>query len=186
MVTRAPRFNSLLAAILLTLGLLSPALAQDAPLDELYQELLEADESTHERIADRISAAWEKSGSATIDLLLRRGQDALDAGDFVQASEHFTAAIDHDPAFAGAYAGRAQAYFNLDMIGPALDDLREVLVLEPRHFDAMFGVGIILEGLERPQEAREVYQSILEIYPLDPDTTEALDRVNLQLEGQAI
>jgi tetratricopeptide (TPR) repeat protein len=186
MVTRAPTFNSVLPAILLTLGLLSPAAAQDAPLDELYQELLEADEATHARIADRISAAWEKSGSATIDLLLRRGADALEAGDFVQAVEHFTAAADHDPGFAGAYAGRAEAFFNLDMIGQALDDLREVLVLEPRHFDAMFGVGIIMEGLERPEDAREVYQSILEIYPLDPDTTEALERLNLQLEGQAI
>lgn len=186
MVIRAPRFNSVLPAILLTLGLFTPLAAQEADLDVLYQELLDADDATHARIADRISAAWDKSGSATIDLLLRRGEDALEAADFVQAVEHFTAAVDHDPAFAGAYAGRAQAFFNLDMIGQALDDLREVLVLEPRHFEAMFGVGIILEGLERPTEAREVYQAILDIYPLDPDTKEALERVNLQLEGQAI
>jgi len=186
MVMHAPRFNSVLSAILLTLGLFTPAMAQEGPLDDLYQDLLEADEATHERIADRIASAWEKSGSATIDLLLRRGEEALEEGEFVEAIEHFTAAVDHDPAFAGAYSGRSQAFFNLDMIGQALDDLRKVLVLEPRHFEAMFGIGIILEGLERPDEAREVYQAILEIYPLDSDTNDALERVNLQLEGQAI
>lgn len=186
MGTHAIRFNSVLAAILLTLGLFGPAQAQQATLDDLFADLAEADEATHERIANRISSRWEKSGSATIDLLLRRGTDAMDDGDYVQAVEHFTATIDHDPAFAAGYSGRAQAFFNLDMIGPALDDLRQVLVLEPRHFDAMFGVGIILEGLERPEDAREVYREVLEIYPLEPDTLTALERVNLQLEGQAL
>lgn len=180
------RFNSVLTAFVLTLGLLGPAQAQQASLDELYQELLEADEATHERIANRISAELEKSGSATIDLLMRRGEEAMEEGEFNEAVEHFTATVDHAPDFAAGYSGRAQAFFNLDMIGPALDDLRQVLVLEPRHFDAMFGVGIILEGLERPEDAREVYRAVLEIYPLDTDTLDALARVNLQLEGQAL
>lgn len=182
----AIRFNSVLSAFVLTLGLLGPAQAQQATLDDLFQELLEADEGSHERVANRISSRWEKSGSATIDLLLRRGTEAMDEGEFVEAVEHFTATIDHDPTFAAGYSGRAQAFFNLDQIGLALDDLRQVLVLEPRHFDAMFGVGIILEGLERPEDARDVYQAVLEIYPLEPDTLVALERVNLQLEGQAL
>jgi len=186
MGTRMNRFNSTVTAFLLGLTLSLPAYAQQTTLDELFQELLEADEATHERIANRIASRWEKSGSATIDLLLRRGEEALEAADFVQASEHYTAAIDHDPMFVAAYAGRAQAYFNLELVGPALDDLRQVIVLEPRHFNAMFGVGIILEGLERPEEAKEVYEAILEIYPLEQDTLDALARVDLQLEGQAL
>ncbi|SEV99301.1 Tetratricopeptide repeat-containing protein [Cognatiyoonia koreensis] len=180
------RFNSVVTAFLLGVTFSSSAFAQETSLDDLYQELLTADETNHERIADRILDRLDKSGSATIDLLLRRGEEALEQGDFVAAAEHYTATIDHAPEFSAAYSGRAQAYFNLEMIGPALDDLRAALVLEPRHFNAMFGVGIIMEGLERPEDAREVYRAILEIYPLEPDTLEALERVNLQLEGQAL
>lgn len=186
MGTQLIRFNSIVTAFVLGLAMSGPLVAQQTSLDDLFQELLEADEGSHQRVADRISAALDKSGSATLDLLVRRGHEAMDEADFVQAVEHFTASIDHDPDFVGGYSGRAQAFFNLDMIGPALDDLRQVLVLEPRHFDAMFGVGIILEGLERPDEAHDVYLAILDIYPLDPEATAALDRVKLQLEGQAL
>jgi tetratricopeptide (TPR) repeat protein len=121
-----------------------------------------------------------------MDLLLRRGEDALEAGDFEAAVEHFTALVDHAPDFAEGYHGRASAYYSLNLIGPALDDLRQVLVLEPRQFDAMLGVGVILESLDRPQQAMDAYQRILEIYPRDASALESVERLKLQLEGQVL
>lgn len=179
-------FKCIVTALVLTFTSIAPLAAQETGIDTLYQELLDADETTHARIAERISSAWEKSGSAAIDLLFRRGTDALEADEAGIAAEHLTAVIDHDPNFAEAYHARASAYHALGLIGPAIDDLREVLVLEPRHFDALFGVGIMLEELERPQEAQEVYHAILKIYPLSPDALEGLERLSLQLEGQAL
>ncbi|WP_339929791.1 tetratricopeptide repeat protein [Yoonia sp. 208BN28-4] len=155
-------------------------------LDDLFQELLEADEQTHSRIADRISGQWERSGSAAIDLLYRRGTDALEENEPGIAAEHLTAALDHDPTFAEGYHARASAYYALGMVGPALDDLRQTLVLEPRHFDAMFGFGVLLEELERYEDAAEVYRRIQEIYPLDPEAAAGLERISLQLEGQSL
>ncbi|WP_440227336.1 hypothetical protein, partial [Escherichia coli] len=90
-------------------------------------------------VETELSNLWSQSGSPAVDLLLRRGQDALEAGAPEVAVEHFTAAIDHAPAFAEGYAGRAAAYYLTGRVGPAIDDLRAALVLEPRHIAALQG-----------------------------------------------
>lgn len=182
----ADHFKRIVTALVLTLTSISPLAAQESGIDALYQELLEADEFTHTRIADQIISEWEKSGSPSIDLLFRRGTDALDQNEAGIAVEHLTAALDHDPAFAEGYHARASAYYSLGMVGPAIDDLRQVLVLNPRHFGAMFAVGILMEELDRSDEAKEVYQAILAIYPLNPEALAGLERLSLQLEGQAL
>jgi len=91
----------------------------------------------------QIAAIWENSGSPARDLLLQRGKDALEDGDAEAALDHFSALIDHAPDFAAGYNGRATAYFLLGLYGPSLNDLRQTLVLEPRHFGAMRGLAVI-------------------------------------------
>ncbi|MFT5066579.1 MAG: hypothetical protein ACI9TA_002205, partial [Reinekea sp.] len=59
-------------------------------------------------------------------------------------------------------------------------------VLNPRHFGAMRGVGVILEDLGRPKDALDVYRAILALNPGSIDIQEAADRLELELEGQAL
>lgn len=186
MGTRIHRFKCIVTAFLAALVLAGPAVAQQKTLDALYQELIDAGPEDHDRIAGQIIDRWETTGSAAMDLLLRRGQEALEAGDPQAAVEHLTALVDHAPDFAEGYHARASAYFQLDLIGPALDDLGHALALNPRHFDAMFGLGAVFEGLERPERALEAYREVLKLYPLDPEALEAVDRITLTIEGQAI
>ncbi|WP_458791000.1 tetratricopeptide repeat protein [Yoonia sp. MH D7] len=181
---RRPHFKYIVTALVMSLGAGMPVQAAD--LDDLYAELSQAAPEEQPRIADQIKTEWEKSGSASLDLLLRRGEDALEVGNVEAALDHFSALIDHAPDFSEAYNGRATAYFLLGMIGPALDDLRELLVQNPRHFAGMRGIGIILEDLGRPADALEVYRAVLEIYPDFQGVVETVDRLELELEGQAI
>ncbi|KAA9010238.1 tetratricopeptide repeat protein [Histidinibacterium aquaticum] len=168
-------------------GLLSAGLSLSAgaeTLDEMYQDLAAAEtEEEARRIEERIASEWAKSGSAAIDLLWQRGRDALEAGDPRTAAEHFTAAIDHAPDFAEAYHGRATAYFMQDLYGPALDDIRQTLVLNPRHFGAMRGLAIILEQIGDEETAMQVSREILEIHPYMADVAEALERLELRQDG---
>ena len=66
------------------------------------------------------------------------------------AIEHFTALVDHAPEFAEGYNARATAYFQNGQYGPSLEDIRQTLMLNPRHFGAMSGLALILEELGRP------------------------------------
>lgn len=180
------RIKHTVTALVLTFALTTPLVAQQTDLDALFQELIEADSETHARIADRIRARFEKSGSASMDLLFRRGAEAAEEGEYEIAIEHFSALIDHAPDFAEGYHSRASAFFSVGMMGLAIDDLRQTLVLNPRHFEAMFGIGIILEELGRDDDAVAAYEAIQEIYPLDPEAAQALERLDLQTGGQPI
>lgn len=181
-----PRIKRTVTAFAVTFLLVAPLAAQETDLDALFQELIEADETTHARVADRIIRRFEQSGSPSMDLLLRRGAEAAEEGEYGIAIEHFSALVDHAPDFAEGYHSRASAYFSAGLMGPAIDDLRQTLVLNPRHFEAMFGVGIILEELGRVDDAVLAYQAIQEIYPLDPDAAQALKRLESQTTGQRI
>lgn len=184
MGTQTHRYKYIVTALFMSVVGFSPASA--ATLDELFAELAQAEDDGYLRIERQIVGIWENSGSASMDLLLRRGKDALTAGDPDAALDHYSALIDHAPDFAEAYSGRATGYFLLGMMGPALDDLRQALVLNPRHFGAMRGVAVILEDLGRPVEALEVYTAILAINPADTDIQEAAARLELELEGLAL
>jgi len=186
MVIGLTPFKCAVAAFLLPLGFLTPAFAQTVELDALYLELKEADGASHSRISDRIRLEWQKSGSAALDLLFRRGVEAMEEGEPQEAIEHYTALIDHAPGFAEGYHARASAYFAVGLMGPAIDDLRQTLVLMPRHYEAMFGLGNVMEGLDRIQDALEVYNVILELYPLKKPTLDAVARLDEQLRGQSL
>ena len=181
---QAHRFKYIVTALCVTVAAWAPASADT--LDDLFADLAQADETTAPRIERQITAEWEKSGSASFDLLMRRGKEALADGDPEAALDHFSALVDHAPDFGAAYGGRSAAYYALGLTGPALDDLRQSLVLNPRNFDAMRGVAVILENLERPADALEVYQTILDLHPSQPEARAATARLKLQLEGQAI
>ncbi|WP_342585896.1 tetratricopeptide repeat protein [Loktanella sp. S4079] len=168
------------------MGISLPAFAQETTLDELFQELLEADEDTYARIENQLIGELDKSGSPAMDVLLRRGQDALRDGQPEAAAEHFSALVDHAPDFAGGYYGRATAYYLLGLTGPALDDVQQVLRIEPRHFQAIDGLAVIMEELSRPEDALELYQMILEIHPQSVETKASVERLQLHLEGQAL
>ena len=184
------QFKSIVASFWIGVWISTPLLAQTATesdrLDLLFEQLLEAEPDQSERIEGQIVTEWSKSGSAAMDLLLRRGEDALEDGAPEIAVEHFTALIDHAPDFAESYNGRASAYYQLGLYGPAIDDLRQVLVLEPRHFGAMSGVAFILEELGRPDDALEVWRKIEDIAPANIEVASMIERLQVQLSGEAL
>lgn len=186
MVMYTHPFKCTVTALFLAVGFSLPAYAQESRLDELYQQLLDADEQDYARIESQIMAQWERSGSAAMDLLLRRGKEALEEGQPDVAVEHFSALVDHAPDFAEGYYGRASSYYLLGLIGPALDDIQQTLRLNPRHFEAMRGLANIMQELEREEDALELYELILTINPNSDEAKLAVEYLTLQLEGQTL
>ncbi|WP_306121194.1 tetratricopeptide repeat protein [Roseovarius sp. MMSF_3359] len=160
------------------------AAADQARLDRLYAQLLQAEEAEAVKIGKEITLELSRSGSSAMDLLLKRGRDALEAGETEAAIEHLTALTDHAPEFAEGWHLRAVAYRQADLFGQAISDLERALALRPRNFEAIYGLGVILEELDRPQMAYEAYSRVLEIHPHFEDTSEVLDRLGQSLEGE--
>ena len=162
--------------------------AQDAPPDvrQLLSELARPDQTRWMRLERQILREWSRSGSAVVDLLFQRGQEALAGGRPEEAIGHFTAAIDHAPAFAEAWNARATAFFMANRLGPSLADVRQTLALNPDHFGALAGLGAILERLDMPDQARAAYAEAARLNPHRPSIRDALTRLDLARAGRAL
>ena len=178
--------NVILAAVLPFFLSCAAVNAQTEQLDGLFDKLLTADQAASERIEQDIWREWSKSGSAAMDLLLLRGRDALAIGDTGQAIEHLTALIDHAPDFAEGWNARATAYFQAGEYGPSIDDIAHVLTLNPRHFGALSGLGMIFEELGKPEKALEVYRAALAIHPHLGGVLESVERLEAASAGQEL
>lgn len=178
------------AAGLLALALLSgPAAAQEAGesgVDHLLGELADPEQEGAEQIENRIMQEWSKSGSAAMDLLLRRGRDAMEEDSWDAAIDHLSALTDHAPNFAEGWNARATAFFNTEEWGLALSDIRRALALNPRHFEAMTGLGIILSELGEESAALAVYRRLVEINPHREQVNDMLDRLERAEGGDVL
>ena len=177
-----PILNAAAAAFLWA----TAAQAQSDELDALFERLAQADAVEAEGLRGQIQGRWSQSGSAAMDLLLRRAEDAADEGDLDTAVAHYSALIDHAPDFAEGYHGRATALYAQGRIGQALEDIRRTLELNPRHYMAMTGLAVILQQMDRRAEALEVFRQVDQIAPHLDQVETAIGQLSVELDGTAL
>ena len=163
-----------------------PLAAQTEQETALLSDLAQADKAAALRIDRELQAIWSKSGSSAMDLLLRRGKEALEEGDIAAAIEHLTALTDHAPDFAEGWHWRAQAYYGADLYGPAVADLERALALNPRNYNAIFGLGAILEQFGDDARAFEAYSRVKAMHPFHEEVDSALDRLEKRVKGASL
>lgn len=157
-----------------------------ADLDRMFAQLADP-EGEGWRIAESdILREWSKSGSATMDLLLKRGEESLDRGDLDAAIGHLTALTDHAPGFAAGWQARATALAATGRLGPAAADLAQALALEPRHFTAMTQLGAMLEEMGDRGRALSAYRESLAIHPHQQEAIDGVERLERQQDGTDI
>ena len=180
-------FRTMLKSAATALALAAPpAMAQEHALDDLFVALKEAQGEAARAIEAKIVQEWSRSGSASMDLLLDRGRDAMEAEDWRAAIEHFSALLDHAPDFAEGWNARATAYYQAGRIGQSLSDIRRTLALNPRHFGALSGLAIILEQLGEDEGALMAWREVEKISPGRPDLQETIDRLERATEGETL
>ena len=184
MKARLPFHNHIVAALVAVFAWAAPVFADDAVLDKLFDELKSSDAQASERIEQEIWNEWSKSGSPAMDLLLERGRAAMATGDLPAAIEHLTALTDHAPDFAEGWNARATCYYQMGELGPAVQDIAHVLTLNPRHFGALSGLGMIFEELDQPEKALEVYKAALAIHPHMAGVLASVERLSAATAGQ--
>ncbi|MEO1548922.1 MAG: tetratricopeptide repeat protein [Pseudomonadota bacterium] len=184
------RLRKLLCATVVASSLCQPLAAQTVDedraeeLDTLFAQLALEDQLGWEQIEERIKRLWSKSGSASADYLLKRGRDALEAESYTEAVEHFTALTDHAPDFAEGWNGRATAFYLMEEYGLAVQDVLRTLMLNPRHFEALSGLGLMMERMERPDAALAAFVEARKLHPHHEIINDAIDRLERRV-GQS-
>ena len=161
---RAPAI--LAAALCLAAATVQPAWAADPALDRMFERLAAARGATEaQAIEGEIWEAWMLGGGPAATSLMRIGIGALASGNLPAALGVFDAIVKQHPDFAEGWNKRATVLFLMGALDAAVADCERVLGLEPRHFGALSGLGLIRMRQDRVDEAIAAFEKALALHP---------------------
>ena len=156
-------------------------------LDFLFGALKVApDDASAKAIEQRIWTLWSATRSDTAALLMSRVKTAIEQKDTDLAIHLLDAIVKIKPDYVEAWNRRATIYYLKKDYGRALADIREVLKLEPRHFGALSGLGLILQEIGDDKQALEVYRRALAVYPRLERIPDLVKSLQEKVEGRDI
>ncbi|MDQ6702781.1 MAG: tetratricopeptide repeat protein [Pseudomonadota bacterium] len=165
----------------------APEAMRKQMLDALFERLRNAGEpGDAQRIAASIERVWLQSDSDTANLLMQRATVSMQVRQYPLALSLFDKLVALEPDWAEAWNQRATTRFLTGDTDGAMADINQVMKLEPRHFGALAGMGMILQGAGLEKSALEIFKKALGIYPLDPDIQKLVEELTLEVEGQDI
>lgn len=177
----------------LTLGifLLFPASGladqSDARLDDLFVLLQSSDNAVELQEAElAIWAIWFDSGREDIDRLMEEGGSAVQSGNLQQAEALYSQVVEMAPQFSEGWNRRATVRYYQRNYEGSLDDIEITLRLEPRHFGATWGLGMI-RGLQRDYIAAiAAFERLLELKPNARDARARIELLKRELVKSAV
>ena len=177
----------MLLAVSLAGSMNSAADQRDPRLEELFVELAEAaDSATALTIEAAIWQMWLDGGDTKLNELMVQGIEAMSARRFRDAVGRFTELILAEPAFAEAWNKRATVYYLMNRHEDSVRDIERTLALEPRHFGAISGMGLIFLELGDEEGALDAFEKVLEIHPHARGAQFHVERLRERLQGKRI
>ena len=175
--------------LLLLLGLAVPAAADqsDPRLDRLFEQLYHApDPLAAQAVEHAIWEIWLTSEDEVVNALMGEGVAAMQRRDFPTALRSFDRMVEVAPDYAEGWNKRATLYYLIGAYEDSLDDIVRTLELEPRHFGALSGRGMILQDLGRSEEALTAFEAALDLNPQMPGARVSVEALRKLLEDSAI
>ena len=178
-----------LAASMLALAY-APANADqnDPKLDRLFAALqISLSNASAASLEREIWAIWTRyPDDRAINHQMNKAIKMMNAGRLDDADTMFSAIISREPAFAEAWNKRATVrFFRGDDAGSA-NDILQVIKLEPRHFGALSGLGMIKVRAGDFQGALQAYRAAQRINPFLPNVEVIIDKLGQRLKGRAL
>ena len=152
----------------------------DPRLNNLFKKLNETE--NQDEIRDLISDIWniwyEVDDPKVIEYF-EKGIQAMNLRNYPLAIRFFNNLIEEDPNFAEGWNKRATVHFMMGNFDQSMQDIIKTLELEPRHFGALDGMGLIFIHQGQFQQALDVYDKMLEIFPFSLKTMDKKERIQL-------
>lgn len=181
----------LVAHLLIGVALIFPATSfadqKDTRLDALFGILQNSESEPELQQAEAsIWQIWYESGQQEIDALMEEARLAVQTSDLARAESLYTEVIKMAPEFSEGWNRRATVrYYQQDFEG-SLDDIKQTLILEPRHFGAVWGLGMILGWKRDFSGAIIAFERLLEINPNARDARPRIEILKQELAKSAV
>lgn len=183
---RTFRFG-LIITLLLSGSLPAQADQNDPRLDDLFAELQTAsDDARLQQIENSIWAIWMQHDNEAVQRLMQLGTERMNRRQYSEALLVFSQLVESFPDFAEAWNKRATLYYLMGDLERSLADIAHTLALEPRHFGALSGQGLIFVERQELQAAKESFEQLLEVHPHSPAARANLERVLADIRRNVI
>ena len=187
--SRVP-LHSLFVLLCLCLLHANPAMADqnDPELDTLFTALkATASKGTAAQIQQEIWARWTAFGSDEgIDQKMQVGVKLMNAGALRDAEHWFGTLAEAAPQFAEVWNKRATVRFMIGDLSGSKRDIARVLQLEPRHFGALSGLGMIHAQQGNYEGALLAYQAAARQNPHLEQVETIIASLKKRLRGEAL
>jgi len=175
------RWLSVLGLMILLAAPVARADQTDPRLDPLFERLKAAPNAEAAApIEGAIWAIWIDTEDPAAEQLMVTGLSAMRAGLLDIALLSFDRLVVEKPDFAEAWNKRATVHFLRGEFTQSLADIDHTLALEPRHFGALSGLGMIRAAQGQASAAADAFYRALEIYPTLRGARQQLKRLGRQ------
>ena len=141
-------------------------LLRDARINVLFKALKSAkSEGRAHAAAAQIWALWFQSGNAEVDQTMAKVQIAIRARKLDLALDLLGRVVQVLPEYAEGWNRRATVYFLMGRDAESVADIQKVLEIEPRHFGALTGLGLIHMRASNWKSAIASFKRALEVHP---------------------
>ncbi len=160
---------------------LKPSEMRAEQLDKLFARLIKSEDGPEAKRAEQsIWNLWMTSDSPTADALLAQAMRASAAKETGTALAILDNVIEVHPDYAEAWNKRATVYFLIGRYNDSLQDIEKVLELEPRHFGALSGLGMIKRQQGDLGAARAAFSEALSFNPHLEGVKRALEEIEAE------
>ncbi|WP_162937964.1 tetratricopeptide repeat protein [Kiloniella sp. EL199] len=139
---------------------------KDNRLPVLFNNLLQAPPGPYSIIIEnKIWEIWLESADPKITDLMTRASKATQSKKYTEALDQYTKVIQHNPNYAEGWNKRALVNYLIGNYEKSLSDINRTLTLEPRHFGAISGQGLIYSAQKKWTLAKKSFAKALCIHP---------------------
>ncbi|MDA0239400.1 MAG: tetratricopeptide repeat protein [Proteobacteria bacterium] len=157
----------------------------DKRLDGLFRLLQSVKTETEARgIEAAIWQLWIENKDQLVAGAMERGTVSMQRGELNEALESFDAVTRAAPDFAEGWNKRATVLYLMRDFDGSVRDIARTLKLEPRHFGALSGLGLINAAIGRTDAAIKAYEKALAIHPHQSNLRRTVKRLRRLLKGE--
>ncbi|MBI3707302.1 MAG: tetratricopeptide repeat protein [Proteobacteria bacterium] len=161
--------SAIVGVIFVALPFVAESGQKDTRLDGLFARLQATRDGVEAQVVEQmIWKIWTEIDDPASDSLMRIGLEAMQGGDLPGALALFDAVTARSPNFAEGWNKRATVFYLLGAYDASAKDVERTLALEPRHFGALAGLGLINVAREHQTEALNAFEQALKINPHMP------------------
>jgi len=153
-----------------------------ALLDTLFEELQAAPTAAAGKVIERrILVEWHHSGDPEIDRMFNAALLAMDIRAFGAAISVLDKIVAAKPDFAEGWNKRATIYYYVNEYDRSLADIERTLALEPRHFGALAGLGMIMQDTGNIPGAIAAFERAVAVNPSLTNLKEAIEQLRARI-----